>query len=248
MTNILEQVARSSSAAFKTEFLPATTSEFLVLRLASRLDDTAAVQHYLELLQQYGESTLLTAYRRIRDLSGIHDVARAFHLEMNRLTPGRGHAVGNNRRLAAIRIERRAIAIALFSGENLDSSPMVRQLSSDGDKALGSAAMFVRRVLEQRSFTAAAMEVLPAGDERQRTLLDSVITQVLAESSDMSVWRVPKREVIIAFGKPPPRFRVHVREVVDRLFPGTSGSFGGHLIQDALALGLYCQTEYLLNL
>ena len=33
------------------------------------------------------------------------------------------------------------------------------QGSSNGGKALGSAAMFVRRILEQRSFTAAAMEV-----------------------------------------------------------------------------------------
>ena len=51
-----------------------------------------------------------------------------------------------------------------------------------------------------------------------------------------------------SFGKPPLRFRVQVRATVDRLFPGTNGSFGDHLIKDALALGLYCQPEYLLNL
>jgi hypothetical protein len=170
-------------------------------------------------------------------------------MELERLTPkgGDDHST-SRRRVAAIRIERRAVAVALFSGEELDSVPLVRQLSSDGGKALGSAAMFIRHILEKRPFLAAAMEVLPPGDEVQRTQLDRVIIQVLTESPAISIWRVPKRDVIRAFGQPPLRFRGQVRETVESIFPESNGSFGGHLIKDALALGLYCQTEYLLNL
>ena len=170
-------------------------------------------------------------------------------MELERLSPRavEDHA-SSSRRLAAIRIERRAVAVALFSGEELDSQPLVRQLSSDGGKAIGSAARFVRRILEKRPFSAAALEVLPAGDDLQRTQLDRVIAEVLAESSQISIWRVPKREVIAAFGHPPLRFRGQVREAIEHTFPESNGSFGGHLIKDALALGLYCQTEYLLNL
>jgi hypothetical protein len=249
MTNILEQVARSSSAALKSHFVPTTPSEFLASRLADRLDDRHAVRHYLELAQRFGDSALLTAYRRVRDRGSHADSARSFHVELERISPRPGDEhVGNHRRLAAIRIERRAIAVALFAGDALDSQPLVRQLSSDGAKALGSAAMFVRRILAKRPFGTAAMEILPSGDQRQRTLLDQVITQVLTESGDVSVWRVQKREVIAAFGHPPLRFRSQVREAVEYIFPGENGRFGGHLVQDALALGLYCQTEFLLNL
>lgn len=250
MIDILERIARRSSAATLTsQFLPTTPSEFLASRIADHLNDRRAVRHYVDLAQLYGDPAILTAYRRTRD-RGVHsDPGRSFHLELERLTPkGGGDHSTNRRRLAAIRIERRAVAVALFSGEELDSVPLVRQLSSDGDKALGSAAMFIRRILENRPFPAAAMEVLPPGDELQRTQLDRVIAQVLAEASAISIWRVPKRDVIRSFGQPPLRFRAQVRETIEHIFPESNGSFGGHLIKDALALGLYCQTEYLLNL
>ena len=250
MSNILDQVARRSSAATLTsQFLPTTPSEFLASRIATYLNDGPAVRHYLELAQLYGDRAILTAYRRIRDHGVQINPGRNFHVELERLTPkgGDDHST-NRRRLAAIRIERRAVAVALFSGEELDSVPLVRQLSSDGGKALGSAAMFIRRILEKRPFSAAAMEVLPPGDELQRTQLDRVITEVLTESSAISIWRVPKREVIHAFGQPPFRFRGQVRKTIEHIFPESNGSFGGHLIKDALAVGLYCQIEYLLNL
>jgi hypothetical protein len=40
--------------------------------------------------------------------------------------------------LAAIRIERRAVAVAILDGEHLAAPPQVRQLSSNSDKALGT--------------------------------------------------------------------------------------------------------------
>ena len=68
MTNILDQVARTNSAALRSQFFPETPSEFLALRLAARLHDHAAVRHYVALSERYGDSRLLTAYRRVRSL------------------------------------------------------------------------------------------------------------------------------------------------------------------------------------
>ena len=250
MTNILEQVARTYSSAQRSQFLPETPSEFLALRLTARLHDQAAVRHYVALSERYGDGHLLTAYRRVRE-SGYHaDPGRAFLGEMERLAHRDvGDIEINTRRLAAIRIERRAVAVAILSGEHVDSPPQVRQLSSDSDKALSSAGAFVTRLLERRPFTIAAMEVLPDRDGVQRTLLDQAITRTLTESGlGVSIWRVPKREVLSAFGHPPLRFRSQVREAIESMFPEVNGSFGGPLIKDALALGLYCQIEYLFNL
>ena len=250
MTNILDQVARTCSSARRSQFLPETPSDFLALRLAARLNDQAAVRHHVELAQRYGDSHLLTAYRRVREDGCRTDLGRAFHAEVQRLAERNFTGNGTEtRRLAAIRIERRAIAIAVLSGEHLDSPPQVRQLSSDCDKALGSAVGFVTRLLERCPFTVAAMEVMPDRGEVQRTLLDQAITRALTESGNgVSIWRVPKRELLSAFGHPPLRFRKQVREAIGRMFPDINGSFGGPLIKDALALGLYCQIEHLFNI
>lgn len=250
MINILDQVARTNSSALRSQFLPETPSEFLAFRLAARLHDHAAVRHYVALSESYGDNRLLTAYRRVRENKCQPDLGRAFLGEIERLAQRdiRGTEI-TTRRLAAIRIERRAVAVVILSGDHLDAPPQVRQLSSDCDKALNSTVAFISRLLEKRPFTIAAMEVMPDRGEVQRTQLDQAISRVLTESGNgVSIWRVPKRVVLSAFGHPPLRFRNQVRETIERMFPDIDGSFGGPLIKDALALGLYCQAEYLLNL
>ena len=39
-----------------------------------------------------------------------------------------------------------------------------------------------------------------------------------------------------------------VQQTIEAIWPDINGSFGAPLIKDALALALYCQTEYLFNL
>src|ERR1035438_6757573 len=235
MTNILDQVARTNSAALRSQFFPETPSEFLALRLAARLHDHAAVRHYVALSERYGDSRLLTAYRRVRENTSHTDLGRAFLGEVERLAQrNTGGIEITTRRLAAIRIERRAVAVVILSGDHLDSPPQVRQLSSDGDKALNSTVAFISRLLEKRPFTIAAMEVMPDRGEVQRTLLDQAITRALTESENgVSIWRVPKRDVLSAFGYPPLRFQNQARQAIERMFPDADGGFGGPLIKDA---------------
>lgn len=162
MTNILDQVARTSLAALRTQFLPETPSQFLALRLAVRMNDSAAVRHYVGLAERFGDQRLLTAYCRVREAGHHTDLGRAFLGELERLAQRNTGTIDiETRRLAAIRIERRAVAVAILSGEGLDSPPQVRQLSSDVDKAINSAVAFITRLLERRPFNVAAMEVMP---------------------------------------------------------------------------------------
>jgi hypothetical protein len=188
----------------------------------------------------------LAAYRRARASGSNLDPARSFHLELKRLA-GRTLEVPATRRLAAIRIERRAVAVAILVGEHLAAPPQVRQLSSNSDKALGSTASFVSRILQKYPLGTAALETVPRGDEILRGDLMEIISRVLVEQN-IGVWEVPKLEVLASFAHPQPRFRKQVRKVISEIWPGINGSFGSPLVKDALALGLYCQIERLFNL
>lgn len=246
MTNILDQVARSSASARYNQFQPSDQREYFALRLAQKLDEVAAARHYAELVEHYSEAQLLVAYRRAKAAGSHLDPARSFHMELKRLEgrPGEGPAI---RRLAAIRIERRAVAVAILEGQHLAAPPQVRQLSSSSDKALGSAASFISRVLQKYPLGTAALETIPRGAKVLRGDLMEIISHVLVEQS-IGIWEVPKLDVLASFGHPHPRFRNQVRQVISTIWPGVNGSFGAPLVKDALALGLYCQIEYLFNL
>ena len=246
MTNILDQVARSSSSARYDQFQPNDQREYFALRLAQKLDDAVAARHYGELSEHYSEDQLLLAYRRAKTTGSHLNPARDFHLELKRLEGRTGNG-SPTRRLAAIRIERRAVAVAILEGEHLAAPPQVRQLSSNSDKALGSAASFISRILQKYPLGTVALETIPCKTEVLRGDLTQIISRVLVEQS-ISIWEVPKQDVLASFGNPHPRFRNQVRHIVSTIWPGVNGSFGSPLIKDALALALYCHVEYLFNL
>jgi hypothetical protein len=242
MTGILDRVAKSHArTSAQRQYRPATPEHFFALTLARLLQDAAAVHHYAELCDRHSQAALLEAYGRASS-SGPKDMASAFHaaLESNSADDGSIPAPD----LAAIRIERRAIAVTIFRGTRLKYAPIVHQLASDGNKALGSAAMFIGRLPEKCAFSSAAIELLPDGCEAQRSQLTKIICEVLVQAQ-VAIHRFPKAEVLAAFGHPPLRFRNQVREVISAMWPEINGSFGSPLIRDALALGLHAQTERL---
>src|ERR1700737_3324914 len=119
MTPILDRFGPKLSA-----FRPKTTAELFRLPLAQKINDAAAASHYAELLTQYSEADLLTAFRRAIQ-SGARDLGRSFHVELHHSSGNGGN--GHNSQLASIRVERRAVAVAIFSGDHL-SYTQVRQL------------------------------------------------------------------------------------------------------------------------
>jgi len=246
MTNILDQVAKSAAFTRYSHFEPTDQEQYFALRLADKLNDAVAARHYVELSEHYSQAQLLTAFRRVKTVGCHLDPARCFHEELKRLE-GRKGDILPARFLAAIRIERRAIALALMQGDHLAAAPLVRQLSSDTDKALGSAALFISRILEKYPVRTAALETIPHEEEVLRGDLADILMRVLIER-EVAIWHVPKAEVLLSFAYPRPRFRNQVRKVISSIWPGVDGSFGAPLMRDALALGLYCQIEYLFNL
>src|SRR5438105_10768155 len=113
MTNILDRVAKSAETHYG-HFEPTNAEELFSLRLATKLNDAAAAQHYVKLLQEHGEDKILTAYRRT--VSRVQrDLARRFHVELKHLQ-GRNAHRPSEISIAAIRIERRAVGLAIFNG------------------------------------------------------------------------------------------------------------------------------------
>lgn len=245
MKGILERVAKHSASVRYTDFQPLTKSEFFAFRLADKLGDVMAARHYVELADRYSEAQLLTAYRRTKGKSPLLGLARNFHTELERIADH--HVNGaTGKCLAAIQIAKRAAAIAIFKDDHLAYSPIVRQLPTDKDKAVASLVSFIRWMLDKCPFDAAALEVVGNGDGRRVAMTEAVRSMLLGEAA--SIWDVPQEEIMRAFGSPPPRFRKDVRTIAASIWPGVNGSYGAPLILDALALGLFCQTEYLFNL
>lgn len=242
MTSILDQVAQSAARTRYGRFRPTTAQEFFALRLAARLGESVSAGHYAELAERYSQGQLLAAYRWA--LASHLDPARRFHAELETLKdrhPGMGGGV----RLAAIRIERRAVAVAILIGDHLKHAD-ARQLSSSPDKALGSAAGFVTRFLEKFRCPSAALEIIPDGHEVQRTLVHRAVLRVLHLQA-IGIVEVSKADLLAAFGYPPPRFRGEIRESISAIYPVLGQQFGAPWTLDAAALGLYVQTERLFN-
>jgi hypothetical protein len=240
---ILDEVARSFDKSRFGHFRPTTTREFLALRLADHLGEASIARHYADLAQQYSEGQLLEAYRRA--LMSHHNLAQRFHLE---LEPLKSRKCGSESRgkLAAIRIDRRSVAVAILNGDHLHHTD-ARQLSSSPDKALASAVGFItRRVMEKFDFESAAFEIIPNGHEVQRLILHRATVQALSAKA-IGILETSKADLLQAFGNPPVDSRKELREIIARIYPTLDSEPGGPWIHDAAALGLYVQTERLFN-
>lgn len=246
MPGILDQVARSAARTNSNQFQPTSPEDFFALQLAYKLHEPSVAQHYADLLGHYSVEHLLTAFHRATTRGSHSDPARSFHDELRRLGDRDAKEI-QDRRLAAIRLERRGIAVAIFSGFHLEYPPLVRQLPSDINKAQNSAAGFISSVIQRCPFATAALETLPGGAEVQRQALLKIVQDVLSEQA-VGIWQIEKRDILAAYEYPPPTSRGHVQKTIEGIWPDMNGSFGAPLIRDALALGLYCQTEYLFNL
>src|ERR1022692_1259245 len=236
MSSILDQFRPAQSG-----FTPSRPRDIFALRLAQKLNDASAAAHYAMLAADHSEDHLLPAYRRTLRESSNGDLGRRFHRELERTgDPGSDHRCA---KLLSIRVERRAVAAAVFHGEHLDYT-QVRQLSSSREKAVSSAIGFVNWLLANFAVESAALEAIPNGDEIQRQILSDTIQQVLRESM-LPIWQIPKVQVFEAFGHPTLRSRKELREVITTIWPVLAGTKGKGFIQDAAALAWYVQTERL---
>jgi hypothetical protein len=248
---ILEQVEKSAAKRYGA-FSPKTTSAYFALRLATKLGERKAVEHFIELLKDFPEAQILTAYRRTVAHCPKGDLARLFHEELEhfRYRDEAGDDGNGKRWLLAIRIERRAVGFAAFQGDHL-SYAQSRQLSSSSGKAISSAVAFIESAVEKCSngkpIRSAALESIPNGHEIQRSVLHQQICQTLTELS-VTVMEVPRLELLDAFAHPALRSRKELRGIASEIWPVLSVQPGGPWTHDAAMLGLYVQTEVLFNI
>jgi hypothetical protein len=222
-------------------FRPETAAELFALRLAQKLGEAQAVRHFVTLAANYSQAQLLCAYRRTLRGNGNEDRGKRFHAELERL-----HANGNHDRhssLISIRVERRAVAAAVFRDERLEYADG-RQLSSAHDKALNSAVGFINWMVERFPVESAALEAVPNGYQFQRRVLHNAICQTLRDRM-LPLWEIPKMVLLEGYGRPPLKFRTQLREVATSIWPILAGTHAKVFIQDAAILGLHAQTERL---
>jgi hypothetical protein len=234
MTSILDQFTRPDTA-----FVPQTTQDLFALRLAQRLNDAKAVRHYAMLASRHSESQLLNAYRRTIRNAPDTDLGRRFHWEL-----ARAHSNGHNERagsLVAIRVERRAVAAAIFHRDHLEYTDS-RQLSSDRDRALASAIGFIHWILGRFPVEAATLEPILNGHEFQRKALHDGICEVLRDRM-LPLWEIPKTALLEGCGYPALKSRRQLREVATGIWPILEGTHAKVFIQDAAVLGLHVQTD-----
>ena len=143
--------------------------------------------------------------------------------------------------LMAVRVERRGIAISLFSGVHLEGW-RVRQLSSDPSRAEASAEAFIREVFSENDCPSAAIEYVSG--EIRRSVLHNVVRQQ-CQTNGISLWEVPGKSILNALAHPPLKTRGEVREMMLRIWPMTALKQSQVCALDAFALGLYVQTERL---
>jgi len=222
-------------------FRPVRTSDLFALRLAQKLGEAQAVGHFVILADGYTETQLMSAYRRTLRANGGGDRGRRFHAELERTSANGNHLPQAS--LIAIRVERRAVAAAIFNGDHLEYTD-ARQLSSTREKAVASAVGFINWMLERFPVDSVALESIPNGHEFQRRVLHETICRTVRERM-LPIWEVPKIVLLEGCGYPPLKSRTQLREVATSIWPVLAGTHAKVFIQDAAMVGLHVQTERL---
>jgi hypothetical protein len=240
MTPILDHIAASSRSGFR----PSNPDEYFALRLAQKLGEPMAAAHYVSLMVQYPIPKLIAAFNRSTE-NNNHTVNLAHRFLDELLANGRNGLHLPTPMLAGIRIERRGVGAALFTGAHLESVRF-RHLSSKPIKAEASASGFIRSLIQEFHIESAALETAPVHQEIQRAMLTQAVSRQL-RADGTSIWEVSKQTVTAAMAHPPPRTRRKVREIIQQMWPQLSPKRGQVSALDAVALGLFVQTERLFN-
>ncbi len=234
---ILNRVEKSLHGQFR----PSSPEEYLALRLARGLGEADAAAHYAVLLSQHPTSKLVAAYYAALAEKDSGKRGATFHQHL--LKNQSGVTEPTQDRIVAIKIDRRAIAVAVFFGTHLEGR-RVLQLSSEANRAEISTITFLREFISEHKCPAAVVEVVD-GDV-QRSIFYSATLQQL-RTHGISVWGVSKQVLLESLSQPPLKTRNEMRSLMLRIWPMPSLKKSQLCALDAFALGLYIQTERLLE-
>jgi hypothetical protein len=149
-----------------------------------------------------------------------------------------------NNKLVAVRVQRRSLAVAIFEGTHLEHAE-IYNLSSNNRKAEESAVGYGRRLISDFSISSASMEWATNGDIR-KTILTDVLVGTFRDSG-IQIFQAAKQDLFEAFGVPPLGTRKELGAVATTIWPSLNAPGFPSSVFDAAALGLYIQTERLLD-
>jgi len=144
-------------------------------------------------------------------------------------------------KLAAFKIDRRRISVAVFVGERLEFTDS-RQLSLIVSKALENAKAYVDWVIRNFEIDSAAFE---SSIPRRGTWKSRFAPEMLKQFRDtgIPVFEAKLAPILTAFAHPPLRRRLALRDVICAIWPVISQKDSDVFRLDAAALGLYVQIE-----
>jgi hypothetical protein len=150
-----------------------------------------------------------------------------------------------NSKLGAFAIARRSIALAIFSGQELECW-QVRILPNDEDQAKTATAAFVRWALDHFHFSATAIQSGELETHRKEQLRD-LACEVLRENG-IPILVATEDDLFRAFRNPSLTRRADLRKLIHQILPQLAEQRETLPLLDAAALGLYIKTEHLLTL
>jgi hypothetical protein len=145
--------------------------------------------------------------------------------------------------LAALSIERRTAALALFTNSRLDGIT-IRHLPAEPSKALHSLAGFLNSAMDLRhiQFIAVA-QPLPTSSLRTEMLHRTAIDAIRA--AGIPLLEVPDEQLFASYAHPPLQRREQLRRIARSMWPSLNSARATHSSQDAALLGLHVQIERL---
>lgn len=230
MTSILNHISPPRNA-----FRPRTADDFFRLQLARKLGEPARLKD----IEHFPVETLWKAFRKLRngklDRTSFERALQQFDDSADGSLP--------RHRLCAIKLQRREVAAAVFSGLKLDFV-QERHLSSDPAKAESSALGFINWVVSNLEADSAALERIVSSIPTRRVNLSRTALASL-RAIPLPVWEVEKKDLLKRFALPAPKTRKEVRGIVSEIWPILNDR--SDAILDAVALGLAVQTQGLLS-
>lgn len=146
-------------------------------------------------------------------------------------------------RLAALSVTRRLIGIAVFDGISLGYTTRW-QLASSISQAQSTATATVNWLIHQFDISAVAI-LHEARNTRAATLAG--VAESAARIAGLAITRIPVDQLFEAYAYPPLRAKKQLRETVTGIWPALPNIPSNGIVRDAAALGLFTQTQRLLN-
>jgi hypothetical protein len=144
-------------------------------------------------------------------------------------------------RLAAFKIERRRVSVAVLENDKLDYSGS-RDLPSVHSKAVESAIAYVDWIRRDFSLHGVALEKVRADPATWKSKITTEIIKQL-RFSGVPIFEIDKSILLSSFAHPPLRYRTQLRKVISSIWPILSTKEKDTGCLDAAALGLYLQVE-----